>query len=83
MTQSNKHTIEIQQLKDGAVITDLDGTVYKYLGSKQVITGYDSPGAEFAEVKRVYRSERLMDKRVFDFGPRWKVILLEGEKAWN
>ena len=41
-TQQN--TIDIQRIKDGAVISDLDGTIYKYLGSKQVIEGHDDSG---------------------------------------
>ena len=83
MKENTTSTIGIQQIKAGSMIADLDGTVYKYLGSQQDIEGYDSHGAEYAEVKRVYRSERLTDKRVFRFGPSRKVILLEGEKLWK
>lgn len=83
MKEKATPTIGIQQIKAGSMIADLDGTVYKHLGSQQVIEGYDSHGAEYAEVKRVYRSERLIDKRVFRFGSSRKVILLEGEKLWK
>jgi len=79
-TQQN--TLAIQRIKDGAIISDLDGTIYKYLGSKQIIDGYDSHGAEYAEIKRVYRSQRLLDNRIFRFGGQREVILLEGDQLW-
>ena len=62
------------------MVADLDGTIYKYLGSRQIVEGQDSHGAEYAQVKRVYRCERLLDKRIFRFGASRQVILLEGEK---
>ena len=79
-TQQN--TIDIQRIKDGAVISDLDGTIYKYLGSKQVIEGHDDNGAEYAEVKRVYRTQRLLDNHIFRFGGQRQMILLEGDQLW-
>ncbi len=79
---TEQNTIAIQRIKDGAVISDLDGTIYKYLGSKQIIEGYDENGAEYAEVKRVYRSQRLLDDRIFRFGGQRQMILLEGDQLW-
>ena len=72
--------ISVQEIKAGAMVADLEGIIYKYLGSKQIVEGHDSHGAEYAEVKRVYRCERLLDKRILRFGGARKVILLEGEK---
>ena len=72
--------ISVQELKAGAMVADLEGTIYKYVGSKQIVEGQDSHGAEYAEVKRFYRCERLLDKRILRFGGSRKVILLEGEK---
>lgn len=75
-------TIAIQRIEDGAIISDLDGTIYKYLGRKQVIEGYDDHGAEYAEVKSVYRSQRLLDDHIFRFGGQRQMILLEGVQLW-
>ena len=50
-TQQN--TIDIQRIKDGAVISDLDGTIYKYLGSKQVIEGHDDNVNEYSTPDKV------------------------------
>tara|TARA_R110000824_G_scaffold1421_1_gene7177 strand:+ start:266 stop:514 length:249 start_codon:yes stop_codon:yes gene_type:complete len=80
MMQADQSTFAVQEIKSGGVVADLDGTIYKYLGSRQIVEGHDSHGAEYAEVKRVYRCERLLDKRIFRFSGSRKVILLEGEK---
>ena len=79
-TKKEDAMISVQTIETGAVVADLDGTIYKYLGSKQIVEGYDSHGAEYAEIKRVYRCQRLLDKRIFRFGGARKMILLEGEK---
>ena len=81
---SSQNSIQIQRLKDGAVIADEnDGTIYNYLGSKQVVEGYDNHGGEYASVSRVYRCAKLGEpNQIRRFQPTRKFILLEGEKRW-
>jgi len=70
--------IELDRIKDGATVSDPDGTIYKLINQPQV---FDGEGDD-VEVYRVARCERLSDKSIMRFNPNRKVILLEGEKRW-
>jgi len=74
--------ISIESIKDGATLATREGTIYTLINNKQIVDGYDEGGAEFTEVKRVWRVRRLCDGRMFHFYANHKVILLEGETKW-
>ncbi len=72
--------ITLNRLKDGATVSDTDGTIYKLINQPQV---FDVGEHELdVEVYRVARCERLRDKRIMRFKPNREVILLEGDKIW-
>ena len=72
--------ITLTRLKDGATVSDTDGTIYKLINQPQV---FDVGDHELdVAVFRVARCERLSDKRVFRFKPSREMILLEGEQRW-
>ena len=74
--------ISICRVKDGATFATSDGTIYELINNKQMVDGYDEGGAEYAEVKRIWRAKRLRDNRMFHFGSQHTIILLEGETEW-
>ena len=83
MPKINKEgMVSISRVKDGATFATSDGTIYELINNKQMVDGYDQGGAEYAEVKRIWRAKRLFDNRMFHFGSKHSIILLEGELAW-
>jgi hypothetical protein len=74
--------VNIGRVKDGATFATPDGTIYQLINNKQMVDGCDHGGAEYAEVKRIWRAKRLRDNRMFHFAPKFSIILLEGELAW-
>lgn len=70
--------ITLNRLKDGAMVSDPDGTIYRLINQPQA---FDGAGVDVL-VYRVARCERLSDKRMMRFSPRREVILLEGDKRW-
>jgi hypothetical protein len=74
--------VSIGRVKDGATFATSDGTIYELINNKQMVAGYDRSGAEYAEATRIWRAKRLRDNRMFHFGSKHSIILLEGEMAW-
>jgi len=74
--------ISIQRIKDGATISTPTGMICTLIDNKQIVDGYDRGGAEYAEVKRVWRVRRLNDNRWFHLEASQKVLLLKGETKW-
>ena len=74
--------ISVQRIKDGATISTKSGMICTLVDNKQIVDGYDEGGAEYAEVKRIWRVRRLEDGRMFHLYSTHDVLLLEGETKW-
>jgi len=70
--------IQLGRIKDGAMVSTKEGTIYKLVNTKQFFDGDN--GA--VEVRRMARCERLRDKRIILLPMDKQVILLEGEKRY-
>ena len=72
--------ISVSRVKEGSIVTDPDGVIYKVINHPQ---HFDYGDHELdVEVSRIARCERLSDKKIFRFKPNRQVILLEGEQLW-
>jgi len=74
--------ISVQRIKDGATISTKSGMICTLVDNKQIVDGYDEGGAEYVDVKRIWRLRRLEDGRMFHLYANHKVLLLEGETKW-
>jgi membrane protease subunit (stomatin/prohibitin family) len=74
--------ISVQRIKDGSTISTKSGMICTLVDNKQIVDGYDDHGAEYVEVKHIWRVLRLDDEHMFHLGANHKVLLLEGETKW-
>jgi len=74
--------ISVQRIKDGATISTRSGMICTLVDNKQIVDGYDEGGAEFAEVRRIWRVRRLEDGRMFHLYSNQEVLLIKGETNW-
>tara|TARA_R110002060_G_scaffold22099_1_gene29989 strand:+ start:1084 stop:1341 length:258 start_codon:yes stop_codon:yes gene_type:complete len=74
--------ISVQRIEDGAIISTKSGMICALVDNKQIVDGYDDHGAEYVEVKHIWRVRRLDDERIFHLGANHKVLLIDGETKW-
>ena len=74
--------LAIERIKNGATFSTKSGEIFHLVNSKQMADGFDVGGAQYSEIKRIWRAKRISDGRMFHFKPKQKVILLDGVQLW-